>query len=164
MHEGSTYAVTPAEAKVMKILFATDDSEFSKEALRFLIEQVRPHETEVRVLNVVEPLPLLVVREMGGYDPALESLWEARNEQAEELVTKIAETLRTKGMKVSTTVAQGDPKSKILDVAEQWKAELIVLGSHGQTSLEHFLMGSVSDAVARHARCSVKVVRIRSLR
>ena len=61
---------------------------------------------------------------------------------------------------MTTAVEWGDPKSKIIDAAEQWHADLIVLGSHGRTGLERFLMGSVSDAVARHAPCSVEVVRI----
>lgn len=91
----------------------------------------------------------------------MERFQEARAKQAEELVAKIAETLRTKTLKVTATVARGDPKSQILDAARKWKAELIVLGSLGQTGLERFLMGSVSIAVARHASCSVEVVRIR---
>jgi nucleotide-binding universal stress UspA family protein len=124
-----------------------------------LIEQVRPDETEVRVLHVMEALPFLVARGTGGYDAALDKVKDARTKQGEDLVAKIAETLRAKGLKVSTAVAKGDPKLKILDTAEQWKAELIVLGSLGQTGLERFLMGSVSDAVVRHARCSVEIAR-----
>jgi len=63
-------------------------------------------------------------------------------------------------MKVTSAVAQGDPKSLIIDAAEEWHADLIVLGSHGRNSLDRFLMGSVSDAIVRHAHCSVEVVRI----
>jgi nucleotide-binding universal stress UspA family protein len=149
-----------AAGKVRRILLATDDSKFSEAALRLLIEQARPKEAEVRVLRVVEPPPLLVLREMGGYDPSMEKLWEAQTKHAEELVAKTAETLRTKDLRVTTAVVQGDPRSKILDAAEKWKAELIVLGSLGRTGVERFLMGSVSIAVARHARCSVEIVRI----
>jgi nucleotide-binding universal stress UspA family protein len=158
--KGSKVTGGAAKGKARRILLATDDSRFSEAALRLLIEQIPPLETEVRVLQVVEPLPLLVVRDMGGYDPELDKLWEARIQQAEDKVAKIAETLRAKGVKVTTSVAQGDPKSKILDAAQQWNAELIVLGALGRTGLERFLMGSVSDAVARHARCSVEIVRV----
>jgi nucleotide-binding universal stress UspA family protein len=49
----------------------------------------------------------------------------------------------------------------ILDDAEKWPADLIVLGSHGLKGLNRFLLGSVSDAVSRHAACSVQVVRVR---
>lgn len=158
--KGSKRTGVSAGAKVRRILLAIDDSRFSEAALRLVIEQVRPKEMEVRVLQVVEPPPLLVLREMGGYDPAMERIWEGRTKQAEDLVAKTADTLRSKVVKVTTAVVQGDPRSKILDAAEKWKAELIVLGSLGRTGLERFLMGSVSESVAHHAHCSVEVARI----
>ena len=64
------------------------------------------------------------------------------------------------GFKVQTAVEEGDPKSKILDHATRWGADIIVLGSHGRKGFEHFLMGSVSESVVRHAPCSVEIVRI----
>jgi len=158
--KGSKRISGAAKGKVRRILLAIDDSKFSKAALQLLIEQV-PNETEVRVLHVVEPLPRLLARGTGGYNPALDKLQEARTRQAQDLVAKFAEMLSSNNLKVTTSVGKGDPKSKILDAAEQWKADLIVLGSIGQTGLERFLMGSVSDTVACHARCSVEVVRIR---
>jgi universal stress protein A len=158
--KGSKSPSGVAKSKFRRILLAIDDSKFSEAALRMLIEQMRPQETEVRVLQVVEPLPLLVVRDMGGYDADMEKLWEARTEQAEKLVAKFAEILHFKGLKASTAVVQGDPKAKIVEVAEQWNAGLIVLGSLGRTGLARFLTGSVSEAVARHAHCSVEIVRL----
>src|SRR5438874_1642876 len=144
----------------MRILVALDDSRFSQAAIETVIEQARPHDTDVRILHVVESPPLLVAREMGGYDPALETALESQKQNAEALVLKAAELLRARGLKVAATLEVGDPKSKILDVAEEWRADLIVVGSHGRKGLNRFLMGSVSDAVARHACCSVEIVRI----
>ncbi len=48
---------------------------------------------------------------------------------------------------------------KILDVANEWHADMIILGSHGRSGLGRFLLGSVSDGVVRHAHCSVEVIR-----
>ena len=56
-------------------------------------------------------------------------------------------------------LAAGDPRTIILDTAEDWQADLIAVGSHGRTGLDRLLMGSVSEAVAVHAHCSVEVVR-----
>lgn len=126
-----------------------------------MIEQARPENTEVRVLHVLEPAPLLFARATGGYDPAFETAWEAQRQHAEALVAKAAERLRARGLSVVAAVEQGEPKLKILDVAEEWQADLIVLGSHGRKGLSRFLMGGISDAVARHAGCSVEIVRIR---
>lgn len=144
----------------MKILLAIDGSKFSEAAVRTVLKQARSEDAEIRVLHVVEPPSLLVTREMGGYDPSLEAVWAAETKRAEALVTKVAEELRSKGLKATTTVELGDPKSKILDAASKWRADLIVVGSHGRKGLKHFLLGSVSDAVARHSRCSVEIVRI----
>jgi nucleotide-binding universal stress UspA family protein len=144
----------------MRILLAIDDSGFSQAAIETVIEQARPHDTDVRILHVVESPPLLVAREMGGYDPALETALESQKQNAEALVRKAAELLRARGIKVAAGLEVGDPKSKILDVADEWRADLIVVGSHGRRGFERFLMGSVSDAVARHAKCSVQIVRI----
>jgi nucleotide-binding universal stress UspA family protein len=144
----------------VKILLAVDDSKFSEAATNAVIAQAHSKETEVRVLHVVEPPSLLVAREMGGYDPALEVIWEKESKHAKASVEKTAEKLRSHDMKVTTAVQQGDPKSLIIDAADEWHADLIVVGSHGRNGLDRFLMGSVSEAIARHAHCSVEIVRI----
>jgi nucleotide-binding universal stress UspA family protein len=146
----------------MKILLAVDDSKFSEAAAQAMIAQSKPQGTEVRVLHVVDTPSLLLTREAGTYDPSIEAVWEAQREQGKELIAKTAETLRSHGLNCTAELREGDPKSTILEEAEKWGADLIVLGSHGRKALERFLLGSVSDAVARHARCSVQVVRPRS--
>lgn len=145
----------------MKILLAIDGSKYSEAAVTTVIKEARSPDTEIHVLHVVEPPSLLVTREMGGYDPILDAAWDVETKRAEELVAKVAKELRSEGLKVTTAVEQGDPKSRILDAASKWDADLIVMGSHGRKGLQHFLLGSVSEAVARHAACSVEIVRIR---
>ena len=144
----------------MKILLAVDDSKFSGAAVQAVIAQAQPRDTDIRVLHVVEVPSPMVARDTSGYDSTFDAeWWETSKEQAPILVEKTAELLRSKGLKVTAAVEEGDPKSKILDSARDWDADLIVLGSHGRKGLQHFLMGSVSEAVARHAKCSVEVVR-----
>ena len=160
----SWHASRPEKAEKvarMKILLAIDDSKFSKAATQAVIARAHPKSTEVRVLHVVEPFAPILAGE-GGYDPTLEAFWDEATKKAKIVVAKTAETLRSHGIKATTAVQQGDPKSMIIDVSNKWRADLIVLGSHGRTGLERFLMGGVSDAIARHARCSVEIVRIRS--
>lgn len=143
----------------MRIVLAVDGSRFSDAAVQLVMTQARPTD-EIRVLYVLEPPTLLATREMGGYDSALEKAWEADRRVAHELVGRTAELYRSKGMKATSSVQDGDAKSTILQAAKEWRADLIVLGSHGRKGMEHFLMGSVSEAVARHAGCSVEIVRI----
>ncbi len=143
----------------MKILIAIDGSDFSQAALKSVIARPWPPNTEVKVLNVVEPPSLLMGREMSGPDPEFETVWNALRERAKDIVSKAAEKLRAANFNVSTEMVEGDPKSEIVDEAKKWQADMIVLGSHGWSGLKRFLMGSVSEGVARHAHCSVEIVR-----
>ncbi len=143
----------------MKLLLAIDGSDFSHAALQSVIARPWPPNTEVKVLNVVEPPSLLMGREMSGYDPEFEVVWKALREQAKDLVEKAANKLRAAKFNVSTDLVEGDPKSQIIDIAKEWHADMIVLGSHGWTGIDRFLMGSVSQGVVRHAHCSVEIIR-----
>lgn len=144
----------------MRIVLAVDGSPPSDAAVQTVMEQAQAKDAEIRVLHVIELPTLLTTREMAGYESALEKAWEAEKQQAEALVEKTVELLRAKGLKTTGIVEEGEAKSKILEAAKKWPADLIVLGSHGRKGMEHFLMGSVSEAVARHAPCSVEIVRM----
>ena len=141
----------------MKILLAVDDSKFSEAAVQAVIARHKVQCLEVRVLHAAEPPTLFTAPEMAEYVPPEESAQEAK-----ALVAKNADAIRSTGINVTTSIVQGDPKSAIIDDAEAWGADLIVLGSHGRKGLQRFLLGSVSEAVLRHAHCSVEVVRLPS--
>ena len=78
---------------------------------------------------------------------------------ADLLVEQIAAELREKGFQADTAIEVGDVRENIIDSAAEWSADLIILGSHGQRSIQRFLIGSVAEYVARHAKCSVQIVR-----
>ncbi len=139
----------------MKLLLAIDNSKYSDAAVQSVIAHRKLQGLEVRVLHAAEAPIVLMTPELTEYIPATESA-----EEAKALVAKAADALRSAGASVTTAVAQGDPKSIILDDAKAWGADLIVLGSHGRKGLERFMLGSVSEAVLRHAHCSVEIVRL----
>jgi nucleotide-binding universal stress UspA family protein len=144
----------------MKVLLAIDHSQCAQAALHSVAARPWPPHTAIRVLHVIEPLSLLLGRELTAQDQGIEAVWVARQEEAKGLIEKAAEKLRGAGMNATTALVEGDPKSQIIDVARQWDADLIVLGSHGWKGLYRFTMGSVSEAVVRHAHCSVEIVRM----
>lgn len=110
----------------------------------------------MRVLNVVDPFTVAVSPEMAaGCSPEL----EARLKDARALVERAANTLGGSGFKAATEVRQGDIREMNIESAKDWSAELTVVGSHGQKRLPRLLLGSVAEAVVRHASCSVEVVR-----
>jgi nucleotide-binding universal stress UspA family protein len=74
-------------------------------------------------------------------------------------VREAKEILADAGLTLTGAVVSGYPKAAIVDEAKVWGADLIVVGAHGRRGLELLLMGSVSEAVAMHAHCSVEVIR-----
>ena len=139
----------------MKILLGIDDSNFSADVLRAIVTQFRTENTEVRVLHVLEPSAPAPPQMASGYAPELED----QKKPARELVERLAKELRAAGFKANTSVEVGDIRESIIDSAAEWSADLIVVGSHGQRGIQRFLLGSVAEFVARHAKCSVEIVR-----
>jgi len=68
-------------------------------------------------------------------------------------------TIEDKTLKISSEIIQGSPRQVIVDEAENWGADLIVMGSRGLGAWNRLLLGSVSNAVVHHAKCSVEIVR-----
>jgi len=152
----------------MRILLAIDGSKFAEAATQAVLSQVRQDHTQVLVLHALDwsdfmptPFPMVGVEPMFSTGQ-LESIIESETQRAQELVKTAAERLRSAGFDASTSVREGDPKMVILDCATEWKADLIVVGSHGRKGVTRFVLGSVSEAVARHAHCSVEIARLPS--
>jgi nucleotide-binding universal stress UspA family protein len=82
-------------------------------------------------------------------------------QRTEEAVMASEKIITDAGLTVSGTVAVpcATPKELILEEAHKWGADLIVVGSHGRRGINRFLLGSVSEAVASHAHCSVEIIR-----
>ncbi len=147
----------------MKILLAVDGSECSDEAVNEVANRPWPANTEIKVFSVAKlmipntPDPFLVVA------AKYRELLDAQHKRAQAVIEKATAVLRegigTKALLITARVMEGNPKAVILDEAEEWSADLIVMGSHGHGVLGRFLMGSVSHAVVSHAPCSVEIVR-----
>jgi len=146
----------------VRILLATDGSGFSDAAMQAMASQFRSESAEVLVLRVVEPLVFSNPPQMApGYAPEMAARLEDQLKQAKDSLARNAEALRNRGFKVDIRVIENETRMGILEMAEDWAADLIVLGSHGQKGLRKFLLGSVAEFVARHASCSVLIVRTR---
>ena len=144
----------------MKILLAVDGSIFSETAVNEVTSHFRPDNVEVLVAEVVEPLVFSVPPQMAaGYAPEQMERLKDEVHNATETVAKTAEVLRTAGFKADGRVVESEIRTGILDLADEYHPDLIVLGSHGRKGVEKFLLGSIAESVARHARCSVYIVR-----
>lgn len=156
------------EPAPLKVLFATDGSECSIAASRAIAEQPWPKNAIFKILSVEELLTVsnqMDATSLAAVYPAslLEELVTQAHDWARLSVNRAKDILSRAGLTVSDgdSVPVGDPRLVILDTATRWQADLIVLGSHGRRGIDRFLMGSVSEAVAVHADCSVRIVRPR---
>jgi nucleotide-binding universal stress UspA family protein len=146
----------------MKILLATDGSDYSKAAVNSVAERPWPEGSEVKIISAME-VPFAPTTEAWVLpDSYYSELDRVAREQAEAAVKYAVERIeagKASGLEIITRIISGSAREVILDEAEKWGADLIVLGSHGYGGWQRFLLGSVSHAVASHAHCSVEIVR-----
>ncbi len=137
----------------MRILIGVDDSEFSLAAVESVSKRVWPKGTEVKVVTAIEPFfsPGHTIKFEG------ENLYESARHAAERAVEILHKSANN--FDITTEIVEGSAKHVILDESEKWGADLIVVGSHGKRGLGRFLLGSVSQSVALHAKCSVEIFR-----
>lgn len=148
----------------MKILLAIDGSSFSDAAVKEVAVKPWPVDSEVKIISVVEPPLLPTVETWVPPDNYIEALEAAGEDQARSIVKKAADRVReAQGdrLRVTAEIVRGYPKHAIIEEADSWNADLILMGSHGYRGLTRLWLGSVSQAVASHAHCSVGIVRER---
>jgi len=142
--------------KIEKVLIAVDDLVFGAAITEFVTHHDWPPGSMVLVLHVVQPIP--------PTDPLfIEQSVEQETNQGQDLVTQISTDIKAilqQNCSIDAKVEWGDPKETILNVASDWKASMIVMGSHGRHGLDRLIMGSVSMAIMSQAHCSVTVVRL----
>jgi len=143
----------------MKILVAIDGSEFSAAALRSLAERPWPSGSKVKIISVPEFPPLQEISYLNAEEA--EDLRVAYEDEAAICVAKGAEMLAGSALNVHSDV----PKERdqifqvILNEAQKWEADLIVLGSNGRSGFDPMDLGSVSEEVGLRSKCSVAVIR-----
>jgi nucleotide-binding universal stress UspA family protein len=148
----------------MKILIAVDGSSFSDLAVEEVASRPWPAGSEARVVSVVEPPLIPAVDSLTLPEAYYDELEKAGEEQAQAALDRAIGCLQSDQkdrLILTSEIVKGYPKHAILDEAERWGSDLIVVGSHGYSGLTRLLLGSVSQAVATHAKCSVEIVRAR---
>jgi nucleotide-binding universal stress UspA family protein len=148
----------------MKILLAVDGSVYSDAAVEAVAQRPWPPESEIKVITAAE-MPVPVGMEpwavSANYFDELDTfVRKAAQTVIDGTVAKL-ETVKDKTLKITGEIIQGPPRQVIVDEAEEWGADLIVMGSRGLGAWSRMFLGSVSSAVVHHAKCSVEIVRDR---
>lgn len=145
--------------KINRILCPVDFSETSDAALLYAISLARAYAAELTVLHVVAPPVTSLPGEhfLGDFVQAdMEALTTACRERVGRL---LAETPCAETVKVTPSVVCGIPYLEIVRIAGESQADLLVLGTHGRSGIEHLLIGSVAERVVRKAPCPVLTVK-----
>lgn len=145
----------------MKILMATDGSEFSKKAAAQICKDFAGKVDALKVVSVFEAFAPMAAEPFAVSADYYQQLEKAAHDQAEGFVKEVTGEFRAAfpNATISSEVTMGSPNRIIVDAATEWGADLIVVGSHGRGFWGRVMLGSVSDAVLHNAPCSVMVVR-----
>ena len=151
-----------------KVLLATDGSSEAELATLTAADLAQKTGSELNVILVLDGAPTAMLypeatdsEGVERRDPFLEKEFERRSEQRgrEALDAEVGRARSAGGTVEQAHLAMGEPAREIVHLAEDLGARLIVVGSRGRGGMRRALMGSVSDAVVRHAHCPVMVVR-----
>ncbi|MFZ4261344.1 universal stress protein [Sphingobacterium sp. HJSM2_6] len=149
--------------KFSRILLAVDDSPCSHRAIDYARDIVNDIHPTLAIVTVVPPTspsayggdPLL------GQQPIIiAEVSEIQQQASQEFLNRLATEFN--GAKETYTFNRvGDIRDEILAAAKEWAADLIIIGNNGRTGFDHFLSGSISEALIRKASCPVLVIPLK---
>jgi len=140
---------------ISRILVATDFSVCARRAVEYGLCIARAWSAHLDLLHVAEVLRGLEFDESFA-DPLLES----RRKEAERLLGDLGTRVKREGLGVDWHLREGVPSEQIGQAALEQGADLVIVGTHGRTGLEHIMLGSTAERVIKLAPCPVLTVRV----
>jgi nucleotide-binding universal stress UspA family protein len=139
-----------------KILVPLDGSEASAAILPIVERLAGPRDLTVSLLEVIEPLPSAAHAELASQ---VEEMMAVRREEAERYLAKVAEPMADEGMRVEWAVKGGKAAETIATAANETRADLIAMATHGRSGLGRLLFGSVAEGVLRSAAVPILLLK-----
>lgn len=143
------------------ILFPTDFTSYSFYAMKYALALARRYQARLHIVHVIDATPMLP-----WACPSHWMWWDDFHEKEACMCTKAAtrlqyymQVLGKEGVEVDYRVVRGKPAAEIVRLAEELDCELVVIGTHSRTGVEHTLMGSVAEEVARHSTAPVLTIK-----
>ncbi len=133
------------------ILVPTDGSDGARSAFEHALELRELYDSTIHLLFVVEPIHTA--------DVATEQVLNAMRAEGERSLEELVDGIESDGVDAVTEVRVGTPHRKILEYADEEGMDLIVMGTHGRTGLNRYLLGSVTEKVVRASETPVLTVR-----
>jgi nucleotide-binding universal stress UspA family protein len=142
------------KASIKKILVPTDFSEGSEPAVQYAAMMARVIKAHVCLVHVIQPYAYAMTETFNVVDH-----YSALKAIAEPMLDQARKGLQKAGLTVETDLLSGVAHREILEKARRIGADLIVMGTHGRSGVDHLLLGSVAEKVVRLAPCPVLTVR-----
>ena len=141
------------------IVVGTDGSETANEAVRQAVDLAKAVGAKINLVSAFEPVGNQRLREERQQAPEAVAWSVNPREDVDATLSDAADVAQEAGVDAEKFARQVDPADAILDVAEETKADLIIVGNKGMTGARRFLLGSVPNKVSHHAPCSVLIIR-----
>ncbi|QIB73797.1 universal stress protein [Halogeometricum borinquense] len=138
-----------------RILVPTDGSDCANAAVDHAADLASKYDAEVHILYVVD----VRVSGQGQWALDTETVYEAGQEHGQAVVEQVAEQLESKAVAVKPVVKTGVPGREIREYVDEEACDLVVMGTHGRTGLDRYLLGSVAERIVRTSDVPVLTVR-----
>jgi nucleotide-binding universal stress UspA family protein len=142
---------------IKKIMWPTDFSEPSYQALKTAQELSTHFSAKLYLVHIIAPVPMLFsTAEPDGFD--INVFHEQMKKSSREALKKIIQDKVSKEIETQTTIAMGKAPDEIVKIAQDKNVDLIVIATHGETGWRHLVFGSVAEKVVRFATCPVLTI------
>jgi len=141
-----------------KILYPTDFSKPSYEALKVACEYAKQFSAELFIINVVPIVPAVTAFTPSSRSFNVPLYQENLETNTKEKLLKLVDENVPKEIQTKVIVASGKAGDEIVRFAGEGKVDLIVIASHGETGGHHYIFGGVAEKVVRHAKCPVLTI------
>lgn len=144
--------------QIRTILYPTDFSKGARAAMDHAISLAKDYDAKLILLHVVEDIPIAewYIPSALSVASLMEDLKTSAMQEIQKWVAEVAAHVKD----VEKMVVNGVPFVEIIGAAREKKADLIVIGTHGRTGIDHILFGSTAEKVVRKASCPVLTVRM----
>ena len=141
------------------IVVGTDGSDTARKAVQQATELAQEVGASISLVSAYLPVSNARIRDEKREVPKDMEWMVNPREDVEATLKEASAEVAGAGVKVETFAREGDAADAILDVAEEQRSDLIVVGNKGMTGAKRFLLGSVPNKVSHHAPCSVLIIR-----
>ncbi len=144
--------------EIKGILFPTDFSEGSSQALQYAVDLTKKYGAKLYVVHVIYD----IAKATGWYVPhvSVDQMYKDIQEGAKKELEKFGVEELGEVKNIERTVLTGVPHEEIMNFAKKNKIDLIIMGTHGRKGIDRILFGSTAAQIVRFAPCPVLTVRL----